>query len=178
MYEAVAFYVFSALSLGCFCVSVSSRDVLHAMSALAGGTIFVSGLFFLLGAECLGAVQIIVYTGAVMVLYAFSMMFFDVSKKVSDAKSKGAARLIYALSGIIALLLTIIFAAHIIGQNLLSAQHSAQPRLGNVEAIGLLVFSKYLLAFEMVAVMLLVATVAGIVLAHKDMDKGASGDND
>ena len=174
MYEAVAFYVFSALSLGCFCVSVSSRDVLHAMSALAGGTIFVSGLFFLLGAEFLGAVQIIVYTGAVMVLYAFSMMFFDVSKKVSDAKSKGAARLIYALSGIIALLLTIIFAAPIIGQNLLSAQ----PRLGNVEAIGLLLFSKYLLAFEMVAVMLLVATVAGIVLAHKDMDKGASGDND
>lgn len=174
MYEAVAFYVFSALSLGCFCVSVSSRDVLHAMSALAGGTIFVSGLFFLLSAEFLGAVQIIVYTGAVMVLYAFSMMFFDVSKKVSDAKSKGAARLIYALSGIIALLLTIIFAAPIIGQNLLSAQ----PRLGNVEAIGLLLFSKYLLAFEMVAVMLLVATVAGIVLAHKDMDKGASGDND
>ena len=174
MYEAVAFYVFSALSLGCFCVIVSSRDVLHAMSALAGGTIFVSGLFFLLSAEFLGAVQIIVYTGAVMVLYAFSMMFFDVSKKVSDAKSKGAARLIYALSGIIALLLTIIFAAPIIGQNLLSAQ----PRLGNVEAIGLLLFSKYLLAFEMVAVMLLVATVAGIVLAHKDMDKGASGDND
>lgn len=175
MYETVAFYIFSALSLGCFGVSVFSRNILHAMSALAGGMIFVSGLFFLLGAQFLGAVQIIVYTGAVLVLYAFSMMFFDVSRDVDDAKSVASSRLIYILSGFIALVLVLIFTAPIIGRNLenlatVSSQMPDVKTLGNVELIGLLLFSKYLLIFEMVAVMLLVAMVAGIVLVHKDMD--------
>lgn len=174
MFETIAFYFFSAFSLGCFGVSVFSRNILYAMSALAGGMVFVSGLFFLLGAEFLGVVQIIVYTGAVMVLYAFSMMFFDVSTEISDAKPKASLRLIYVLSGFIALLLVLIFAAPVVGQNLANlsslAPNSNVIELGNVEQIGLLLFSKYLLVFEMVAVMLLVAMVAGIVLVHKNMD--------
>ncbi|WP_169784472.1 NADH-quinone oxidoreductase subunit J [Campylobacter curvus] len=168
MYEAVAFYLFSALSLGCFGVSVFSKNVLHAMSALAGGMIFICALFFLLGAEFLGIVQIIVYTGAVMVLYAFSMMFFDVSRDVNESYSLASKRLIYTLSVFIALLLVIVFSSPVIGQNL-AAQQSAQE-LGNIELIGLILFGKYLIAFELTAIMLLVAMVAGIVLVHKKMD--------
>ncbi|MBR8463224.1 NADH-quinone oxidoreductase subunit J [Campylobacter sp. faydin G-24] len=168
MFEVVAFYLFSTLSIACFAFSVFSKNILYAMSALSGGMIFISALFFLLGAEFLGVVQIIVYTGAVMVLYAFSMMFFDVSKDVDDAKSSSAKRLIYTLSTFIALILVVVFCAPIIGKDL-SNELDIQ-NLGNIELIGLMLFSKYLLVFEMTAVMLLVAMVAGIVLVHKDMD--------
>ncbi|MCD8212934.1 MAG: NADH-quinone oxidoreductase subunit J [Campylobacter sp.] len=168
MYEAVAFYLFSSLSLACLGVSVFSKNVLHAMSALAGGMIFISALFFLLGAEFLGVVQIIVYTGAVMVLYGFSMMFFDVSHNVNENHSVVSQRLIYTLSVFIALLLIIVFSAPLIAQNLAGEQ--SLQELGNIELIGLMLFSKYLIAFELTAIMLLVAMVAGIVLVHKNMD--------
>jgi len=82
--EAIAFYLFSAITIGMFLVVVFSKNALYAMSALAGGMIAISGFFFLLDADFLGAVQIIVYTGAVMALYAFGMMFFDTTKDVKE----------------------------------------------------------------------------------------------
>lgn len=166
MFEIISFYFFSVLSLGLFAVSVFSKNVLYAMSALAGGMIFISGLFFTLGAEFLGVVQIMVYTGAVIVLYGFSMMFFNTNKDVKEAKEN---KIIYSLVVISAFLLVMIFVAPI-----LSDKISAYPiikELDNIEAIGLVIFKKYLIVFELVAIMLLVAMICGIVLVHKNMDK-------
>lgn len=166
MFEIISFYFFSVLSLGLFAVSVFSKNVLYAMSALAGGMIFISGLFFTLGAEFLGVVQIMVYTGAVIVLYGFSMMFFNANKDVKEAKEN---KIIYSLALISAFLLVMIFVAPI-----LSDRISAYPiikELDNIEAIGLVIFKKYLIVFELVAIMLLVAMICGIVLVHKNMDK-------
>lgn len=179
MFEAVAFYIFSAACLGCFAVSVSSKNVLHSMSALAGGMIFISALFFLLGAEFLGVVQIIVYTGAVLVLYAFSMMFFDVSSEISE--SKVGARFVFSMSVFAAFLLVLIFTSPIISQHLQASSLLVQSQnlnnLSNVEAVGILLFTKYLIIFELAAIMLLTAMVAAIVLVHKDMDKEVVDDN-
>lgn len=166
MFEIISFYFFSVLSLGLFAVSVFSKNVLYAMSALAGGMIFISGLFFTLGAEFLGVVQIMVYTGAVIVLYGFSMMFFNANKDVKETKEN---KIIYSLAVISAFLLVMIFVAPI-----LSDKISAYPivkELDNIEAIGLVIFTKYLIVFELVAIMLLVAMICGIVLVHKNMDK-------
>lgn len=176
MLEAVAFYIFAAFTLACFAISVFSKNVLYAMTSLAGGMIFVSGFFFLLDAEFLGVVQIIVYTGAVMVLYAFSMMFFDLSKDVNESRSKAASRLIYTLGILSALILVLIFAAPIASANL-EARYPIVETMGNIEMIGILLFTKYLVVFELAAVMLLVAMVGAIALVHKDMDKGVSDDN-
>ena len=54
MYEVIAFYVFAALTIGMFGIVVMSKNALYAMSALAGGMIFISGFFFILDAEFLG----------------------------------------------------------------------------------------------------------------------------
>ena len=169
MYESFAFYLFSALVLVSFSFSVLCKNALNAVSALAAGMVFISAIFFLLGAEFLGVVQIIVYTGAVVVLYAFAMMFFDVSKECEPKASKGSKRIIYLLSSFVALLLIFIFLAPVYGIRLENLSPAASE-LGNIEAIGILLFSKYLLAFEMCAIMLLVAMVAGIILIHKDLD--------
>ena len=169
MYESFAFYLFSALVLVSFSFSVFCKNALNAVSALATGMVFISAIFFLLGAEFLGVVQIIVYTGAVVVLYAFAMMFFDSSKECEPKSSKKAKIIIYLLSSFIALLLIFIFLAPIYGAKFDGLSPIASE-LGNIEAIGIFLFSKYLIAFEMCAVMLLVAMVAGIILIHKNLN--------
>ncbi len=167
MFESIAFYLFSFLTITMFLITVFTKNALYALSSLAAGMIFISAFFFLLGADFLGVVQIIVYTGAVMALYAFGMMFFD---SINDVKEKIAnPKVVFFLTGMIALLVVIIFAAPIIGQNA-QAFYPIHPEYGNAQDVGLVLFTKYLIPFEVAAVMLLVAMIGGIILAGKKMD--------
>lgn len=169
MFEAIAFYVFSALTLAMFLVVVSTSSILYALSALAAGMIFISGFFFLLGAEFLGVVQIVVYTGAIIVLYAFAIMFFDVQKLQTERVEN--PRVLFLLTGLSALLLVVVVAAPIVSENLtqLSPQIPINQEIGNVQMIGYVLFTKFLIPFEIAAIMLLVAMIAGIILAGKGM---------
>lgn len=169
MLEILGFYFFGALSLGFLAVSVFSRDILYALSSLAAGLIFISGIFFILGAEFLGVVQIMVYSGAVMMIYMFSMMFFDVSKLV--VQEKKGAKFIYTLVFFAAVLLVLIFAVPIAGSNL-ESKYQIVSNLSNIEQIGILLFTKYLIVFELAALMLLVSMICAIVLLHKNMQEG------
>ena len=90
MFEIVAFIIFSVLTISMFSITVLTNNALYALSSLAAGMIFISAFFFLLEADFLGAVQIVVYTGAVMSLYAFGMMFFD---SLSEVKEKVKQRI-------------------------------------------------------------------------------------
>ncbi|WP_072682260.1 NADH-quinone oxidoreductase subunit J [Arcobacter sp. LA11] len=167
MFEIIAFYLFSILTIVMFCITVFTNNSLYALSALAAGMIFISAFFFLLDADFLGAVQIVVYTGAVMALYAFGMMFFDSLSTVKE-KIKNP-RLVFLLSGISALIIVIIFISPIIGSNIV-AQYPVHPEWGNTQDVGIVLFTKYLIPFEIAAVMLLVAMIGGIILAGKKMD--------
>ena len=168
MIEAIAFYLFAALTITMFVITVMSRNALYSMSALAAGMIFISAFFFLLDADFLGVVQIIVYSGAVMALYAFGMMFFDSTK---DIKEKNASKkVVFFLSGMIALLLVIILLTPIISDKV-QALYPMSDEVGNAEAVGIVLFTKYLVPFEVAAIMLLVAMIAGIILASKRMDE-------
>ncbi|MEA3490429.1 MAG: NADH-quinone oxidoreductase subunit J [Campylobacterota bacterium] len=175
MYEQIAFYLFSGLTIGLFLVTVLSNNVLYAMTALAAGMVLISGFFFLLGADFLGAVQLIVYVGAVMALYAFAMMFFDASKDIKEKNPN--ATLIFLLGGSIALLLVIIFSAPIMSDNI-QAIFPTLEGVGNAQAVGMVLFTKYLVPFEVAALMLLVAMIAGIILAGKKMDQSLTTDDD
>ncbi|AHJ11486.1 NADH-quinone oxidoreductase subunit J [Sulfurospirillum multivorans] len=168
MYEIIAFYVFAALTIGMFSIVVTSRNALYAMSALAGGMIFISGFFFILDAEFLGVVQIVVYSGAIMALYAFGMMFFDTTRDVSEKmRSK---RIAYSLSLSSAVLIVVILCAPLVGESV-EALYPSIEGVGNVQMIGVVLFTKYLVPFELAAIMLLVAMISGIVLASKKMDE-------
>lgn len=171
--EAIAFYTFSALTIVMFYITVTTNNALYALSALAAGMIFISGFFFLLDAEFLGVVQLVVYSGAVMALYAFGMMFFDSTKIIKE--NTHSARTVFVLSGLSALLIVAIFAAPIIADNVV-AVFPPNESVGNTENIGYVLFTKYLIPFELAAVMLLVAMVVGIVLASKKMDLSVEED--
>lgn len=167
MFEVIAFYLFAFLTIAMFSITVFTNNALYALSALAAGMIFISAFFFLLDADFLGVVQIVVYTGAVMALYAFGMMFFD-SLSVVKEKVK-SPKLVFLLTGISAFLIVIIFIVPLIGANA-NVYFPIHPEYGNVQDIGLVLFTKYLVPFEVAAVMLLVAMIGGIILAGKKMD--------
>jgi len=171
MFEMVAFILFSVLTITMFSITVLTNNALYALSSMAAGMIFISAFFFLLDADFLGAVQIVVYTGAIMSLYAFGMMFFDSLSTVNE-KIKNP-RLVFLLSGMIALVVVVIFISPVIGENV-TANYPVHPSYGNSVDVGLVLFTKYLVAFEVAAIMLLVAMIGGIVLAGKKMNESYS----
>ncbi len=185
MFEAFAFYFFSAVVLASFTVTVVSKNALYSMSSLAVGMIMISGYFFLLNADFLGVVQIIVYSGAVMAIYGFGMMFFDTIKDVKE--SNPSSRVVFFLAGMSALLVVVIIATPLISEpmvvegmkafypmmaeNMIIDGVTYTEAVKNAESVGMVLFTKYLVPFEVAAVMLLVAMIAGIILAGKKMNE-------
>jgi len=175
MYEIVAFYLFSALTIGLFLVTVMSKNVLYAMTSLASGMVLISGFFFILGADFLGVVQLIVYVGAIMALYSFAMMFFDATRDIKEKNTSNS--LVFLLGGLSALVLVLMFAAPIHSEAIAaSALYPMHEGVGNAQDVGIVLFTKYLIPFEVAAVMLLVAMIAGIILAGKKMDESLTED--
>jgi NADH-quinone oxidoreductase subunit J len=168
MFEAIAFYLFAALTIVMFTITVMTSQALYAITAMAAGMIFISAFFFILGADFLGAIQIIVYTGAVMALYAFGMMFFDTTRNVVEKKVN--PQIVFVLGVLAAVMVVAIFVAPIVSNNI-QALYPIDSAVGNTQAVGMVLFTKYLVPFELAAIMLLVAMIGGIVLAGKKMDK-------
>ena len=166
--EGFAFYLFSFLTVILFLITVLSNNVLYAMTALAAGMVLISGFFFILGADFLGVVQLIVYVGAVMALYAFAMMFFDATKEIKEKNTN--AGVVFVLGGLSALVLVLMFAAPIHSESI-QALYPMHEGVGNAQDVGIVLFTKYLVPFEVAALMLLVAMIAGIILAGKKMDQ-------
>lgn len=171
MFEATAFYLFAFLTVSMFWITVTTKHALYALTALAAGMIFISAFFFILEADFMGVVQLIVYSGAVMALYAFGMMFYDTTRELHE--KQGNNTLVFLLSGISALIVVAMVAAPLVGNNV-EAHYPIVEGIGNSQAIGMVLFTKYLVPFEVAAVMLLVAMIAGIVMAGKKMDESYS----
>ncbi len=192
--EVIAFYFFGALSIALFLIVVSTDNLLYALAALAGGMILLSPFFFLLGAEFIGVAQIIVYTGAVIVVYAFALMFFDSNKVIVEKVN--CRFTLYGLGTVLAILLlgaiilTPIIVLNVNDSNISSAtvlipaqnlQGGESPMIEGVSdthMIGYRLFTQYLIPFEIAAIMLLVAMIAGIILAGKRMDNSITLMND
>jgi NADH-quinone oxidoreductase subunit J len=173
MYETIAFYLFSVLTIGLFLITIMSKNVLYAMTSLASGMVLISGFFFILGADFLGVVQLIVYVGAIMALYSFAMMFFDATRDIKEKNTNSA--LVFVLGGLSALILVLIFAAPIHSEAI-QALYPMHEGVGNAQDVGIVLFTKYLVPFEVAAVMLLVAMISGIILAGKKMDLSLTED--
>lgn len=171
MFEAAAFYLFAFLTIAMFWITVTTKHSLYALTALAAGMIFISAFFFILEADFMGVVQIIVYSGAVMALYAFGMMFFDTTRELHEKRVNSA--LVFGLSGVAALIVVVMVSAPVIGGNI-EAHYPIVEGVGNSQAIGMVLFTKYLVPFEVAAVMLLVAMIAGIIMAGRKMDDSYS----
>jgi NADH-quinone oxidoreductase subunit J len=162
----VLFYVFAALTLLCAVLVVAnpfSRNPVTSAMFLVLTIISMSGLFLLLHAFFLAAVQILVYAGAVMVLFLFVIMLLDL-KEEQRRKIK--------FFGLAAGLVSVGIVVSIFVKSLASVKPAAaEPTLeGETYALGKLLFTQYTLPFEIVSVLLLVAMVGVILLSKKKLE--------
>jgi len=152
-----------------------SKNVLYAMTSLASAMVLISGFFFHLGADFLSVLRVMLYVGAVIALYSFGMMFFDATRDIKEKNTNPA--LVFLLGGMSALVLVLMFAAPIHSEAV-QALYPMTEGVGNAQDVGMVLFTKYLVPFEVAAVMLLVAMISGIILAGKKMDKSLTEDID
>jgi NADH-quinone oxidoreductase subunit J len=157
-----------------FLITVTSKNILYSMSSLAAGMIFISGFFFILNADFLGVVQIVVYAGAVMALYAFGMMFFDSAKDANEHIKN--PKKVFVMSAIIAVLIVLMLSAPVMVSQPDAIMNTVKD-MQNPQAVGAILFTKYLMPFELASLMLLIAMIAGIILAGKKMDVSATTSN-
>ena len=164
--EDVFFYVFAALTLLCAVLVVAnpfSRNPVTSAMFLVLTIISMSGLFLLLHAFFLAAVQILVYAGAVMVLFLFVIMLLDLKEE---------QRRRIKFFGLAAGLVSVGIVVSIFIKSLASIKPNAAPPMleGETYALGKLLFTQYTLPFEIVSVLLLVAMVGVILLSKKKLE--------
>ena len=159
----ILFYVFSALALLCGIMLLVSRNPVNSAMFLVLTISSLAGLFVLLEAFFLAAIQILVYAGAVMVLFLFVIMLLDLK-----AEERRRIKILALAGGVVSVgaILTVFFKS--LGSADLSATRAPGFSAGTVD-LGHLVFSQYLLPFEIVSVLLLVAMVGVILLSKKDL---------
>ncbi|HLP78015.1 MAG TPA: NADH-quinone oxidoreductase subunit J [Candidatus Paceibacterota bacterium] len=158
------FWVFAALALTCAVLVLVSRNPVTSAMFLVLTIASLAGLFVLLNAFFLAAIQILVYAGAVMVLFLFVIMLLDL--KVEQRRKLNAFGLIggfVSVGAIVAIFLKALFTAKP------GAGLATPSAVGDTVSLGKLLFSQYLLPFEIVSVLLLVAMVGVILLSKKDL---------
>jgi len=168
MLETAFFYLFGGLSILAGMGVVLSRNTMHSVMFLIFCFFNAAGLFFMLDAEFLGIILILIYVGAVMVLFMFVIMMLE----VNVSKLKEGVLQYLPLGGMIAVLLLIEFVAAsssgVFTQGAkATAEHLGQS-INNTEQIGQILYTKYLLGFEIAAIILLVGLVGAIVLVIRE----------
>ncbi|HUE37536.1 MAG TPA: NADH-quinone oxidoreductase subunit J [Candidatus Acidoferrum sp.] len=163
----ILFYVFAALTLGCAALVIAnpfSRNPITSAMFLVLTIVSMAGLFVLLHAFFLAAVQILVYAGAVIVLFLFVIMLLDLkAESVRKIKFVGILAGVVSVGAILAIFLKSLHATPL--------DPAAPPVVeGNTEPLGRLLFTQYVLPFEVVSVLLLVAMIGVILLSKKNLD--------
>jgi NADH-quinone oxidoreductase subunit J len=159
----ILFYILSALALICGVMILVSRNPVNSAMFLVLTIASLAGLFVLLEAFFLAAIQILVYAGAVMVLFLFVIMLLDLK-----AEERRKIKIFGLGGGVISVgaILAIFFKC--LESTPLTATRAPDFKAGTVE-LGKLLFSEYLLPFEIVSVLLLVAMVGVVLLSKKDL---------
>jgi NADH-quinone oxidoreductase subunit J len=163
----ILFFVLAALTLGFGVLVVAnpfSRNPVTSAMFLVLTIISMAGLFVLLHAFFLAAVQVLVYAGAVMVLFLFVIMLLDLKEEERlKVKKLGLVAGLISVGAIVAIFIRSLFASKP-GANL-----PAPTAVGDTATLGKLLFTNYLLPFEIVSILLLVAMVGVILLSKKDL---------
>lgn len=163
--EQVFFILFAILAVVSAVAVVSLKNPVHSAVSLMVCFVQVAAIFILLRSPFLAAAQVFLYVGAVMVLFLFVIMMLDIRKASISRFMPGGLFWIIVL---LAVLAYEIFA--MILKSRIAAQSISSARLdGSVMEIGRALFTKYLLPFEIVSVILLVAMVGAIVMGKKEI---------
>ena len=171
MGEAIAFYFISACILGFGVLVISTKDTVHSVLFLVLDFLFVAALYVLLGAQFLAAIQILVYAGGIVVLYLFVVMLVNL-KRPPEAHQDAHRRtkLGFGLAvAVLAELAAIGVYSYGSPASPLIAANAVLPVTGNTEEVGWLLYTSYLIPFEIASMLLLVAMIGAILLAKREL---------
>ncbi|MCL4527363.1 MAG: NADH-quinone oxidoreductase subunit J [Gammaproteobacteria bacterium] len=158
----ILFYIFSAILLGSATLVITARNPVYATLYLVLAFFNAAALFILLGAEFLGLILILVYVGAVMVLFLFVVMMLDINLARIKEGFLSYLPLGLAIAILGVLELAVVFWASPLGH--IPAPAALPADTDNTRALGGLLYTQYLYPFEIAAVILLVAIIAAIAL--------------
>jgi NADH-quinone oxidoreductase subunit J len=169
MGHAIAFYMLSAFILGFAVLVVTTKDTVHSVLFLVLDFLFVAALYVLLDAPFLAVIQILVYAGGIVVLYLFVVMLVNL-KRPPEAHHDPHRRTKLGFFLSVAVLLE--FGAISVYQTtrpVLVVPGPPMPVTGNTEQVGWLLYTSYLIPFEIASMLLLVAMIGAIVLAKREL---------
>jgi NADH-quinone oxidoreductase subunit J len=161
------FAFLAAMSLTTAIMMVSQRNPVMSAIALIGNFFCLAGFYLLLRAQLLAALQIVVYTGAIMVLVIFVIMLLNLGdeKGLREGKTFRASAGIALAVGLMLELAVILFMHP--SNSVTAGSAAAAEGIGTVEGIGTALFSRFVLPFEVTSILLLVAIAGAVVLAKK-----------
>ena len=168
--SALFFYLFAAMCVGAGFMVVAARNPVHAVLFLILAFFNAAGLFVLLGAEFLAMILVVVYVGAVLVLFLFVVMMLDV-----DFAELRAGFLKYLPMGAVIGVLFLVELLFILGAWVTAPEIAPQAPMAagvsNTAALGQILYTKYVYLFEAAGMILLVAMIGAIVLTLQHREK-------
>ncbi len=164
--SAILFYVLAIILIGLSFKTITSDNPIHCALYLACTMVTLAFMFFTLGAPFIAAVQLIVYAGAVMVLFVMVLMLFDLRKEIrafAQGKVTGVLKIASAglLCGFIALVMVV--STDLFGTNQIDALKAPAT---STKELSHLLFSKYIFAFEALGVLLLLVAVGAVAVSR------------
>ena len=164
MLHQVLFFVFAALCLAGAVNLLAQRHPINSALSLIVVMVSLSVLYLLLGAEFVAAVQVIVYAGAIMVLFVFVIMLLNAGEEELTSGSRVAALFGYPAVTIFAALMVWV----VTGRSAAMKGVHLGEFLGPTDAVARLLFREFLLPFEVTSVLILIAIMGAVVLARKE----------
>jgi NADH-quinone oxidoreductase subunit J len=166
--QALAFYLFATVVIASAVMTIASRNPVHSVLWLILAFFNAAGLMLILGAEFIAMLLVIVYVGAVAVLFLFVVMMLDVD--FAQFRAGFAKYLPFGTLLALVLLAEIVFAIAAWSAGGIAGGARAAPTdaaVPNVQALGTVLYTRYLYIFEAAGLVLLVAMIGAIVLTHR-----------
>jgi NADH-quinone oxidoreductase subunit J len=167
--EWLAFVPLAAMALVTAVLVIAMRNPVYCALSLVGTFFALSGLYLLLQAQFIAVVQVIVYAGAIMVLFLFVVMLLDLGHELPAWLQRDRPRLLLGVGVVALLLLELVIP--------ISSRTSRAPQgpytselvgaIGNTQLVGRLLFTEFLIPFEITSIILLIAIIGAMVLARR-----------
>ena len=167
--QKIAFLILSVLALGSAILVITRRNAVHSVMWLIVTLFSVGGIYLMLHAEFLFAVQIILYVGGIMVLFLFVIMLVNLD--VAAKQAQFSRQWLLGLATVVVLTAELIYGLYRGRAAFALAPNAAAPVTGgNTEAVGLALYQSYMLPVEIASILLLVAMVGAVVMAKKKLE--------
>jgi NADH-quinone oxidoreductase subunit J len=169
MGQAVAFYTLAALILAFAVLVITARNTVHCVLFLVANFLFVAGLYVTLGAQFLAVIQVVVYAGGIVVLYLFVVMLVNLKRPPEAHQDKRRRTRLGVAVSFVVLAEFVLIAAYNLARPASLVPPAPPMGPNNVEQVGWLLYTDYLIPFELASMLLLVAMIGAIVLARREL---------